>query len=151
MLDDYLGELATHRELPVGATNAANYPYLNTYWSEPGRYVFLIQSENKTIGFAFIREPISTGSETHQIAEFYIAPSARSQGFGRAAIERIWHLFPGSWELQVHARNSHAKHFWLACIATSAINLPQIIERQAHDGHRLEFRFEVRCSCHGSQ
>ncbi len=143
LLDDYLRELAAHREFPVGATNAANYPYLDAYWSEPGRQIFLIRSENAVIGFAFIRKPISNESGACQVAEFYIAPAARRHGRGRRAIETIWRLFPGSWELQVHARNSNAKHFWSECIATYAVNPPRISEVQARDGRRLEFHFEV--------
>ncbi len=62
LLDDYLGEVAKHRELAVGATNAATYPYLDAYWSEPDRHAFFIRHDGDVIGFALIRGPISTGS-----------------------------------------------------------------------------------------
>jgi predicted acetyltransferase len=65
MLDRYLSELSGHREVPVGATDSASYPYLDAYGSEPGWHAFLIRSGEQAVGFAFIRDPASTGSAAH--------------------------------------------------------------------------------------
>ena len=42
LLDGCLDELADHRDLAAGATDSRSYPYLDAYFSEPGRYPFLI-------------------------------------------------------------------------------------------------------------
>jgi predicted acetyltransferase len=108
LLDDYLRELSEHRDVPVGATDSARYPYLDAYWSEPGRHAFLIKRSGDIVGFALVRDPASTGSAIHQLAEFYIKPESRRSGIGHHAVLAIWEKFPGEWELQVHAQNSSA-------------------------------------------
>jgi hypothetical protein len=37
LLDEYLHELAGHREVAVGAIDSRSYPYLDAYFSKPGR------------------------------------------------------------------------------------------------------------------
>jgi predicted acetyltransferase len=143
MLDDYLQELDRHRDVCVGATDSASYPYLDAYWSEPGRHAFLIRSDGRVVGFAFIRDPASTGSAGHQLAEFYIEPDSRRLGIGRRAAAAIWRRFPGQWELQVHARNSAAVQFWAACAEAETGEAPQLREVQAPDGRRVQFGFRI--------
>ena len=143
MLDDYLRELSSHREVPVGPTDSASYPYLDAYWSEPGRHAFLIRSNGRPVGFALIRDPRSTDSALHQLAEFYIEPESRRLGIGRRAAAAIWQRFPGQWEVQVHARNSAAVQFWASCVEAEAGQAPQVHEVQALDGRRIQFNFRV--------
>lgn len=81
LLDDYLLELADHREVPVGATEAINYPYLDVYFCESGRHPFLIRHAGQVVGFALIRAPESTG-RVWEVAEFYVAPGRRSRRRG---------------------------------------------------------------------
>jgi predicted acetyltransferase len=143
MLDRYLRELSGHREVPVGATDSASYPYLDAYWSEPGRHAFLIRSGGRAVGFALIRDPASTGSSTHHFAEFFIEPESRRLGIGRRAAAAIWQRFPGDWELQVHSRNATAVRFWSSSAKAAAGTAPQIQEVQAPDGRRIQLSFHV--------
>jgi predicted acetyltransferase len=143
LLDDYLQELAGHRERAVGATNARSYPYLDAYFSEPGRHAFLIRCDGEVVGFALIREPVSTGSPVSQVAEFYVTPGRRRLGVGHAATAAICRRFPGAWELQVHARNAAALRFWASCVRASAQALPVEREIQAEDGKRIQLTFHV--------
>jgi predicted acetyltransferase len=143
LLDDYLRELGNHREVPIGATDAASYRQLDAYWSEPGRHAFLIRCNHSVVGFAFIRDPISTGTAVHQVAEFYIAPQSRRRGLGRQAIRAIWARFPGQWELQVHCRNSAAIQFWTSCAQAEASAAPKMRTVQASDGRRAQLNFRV--------
>jgi len=143
MLNDYLRELSTHRQVPVGAIDAVSYPYLNAYRTERGRHAFIVRSDGEAVGFAFIRDPDSTGSPEHQLAEFYIKPDSRRLGIGRRATAAIWQRFPGRWELQVHARNSAAVSFWAACAEAVASEAPQVHDVEAPDGPRIQFNFQV--------
>ena len=143
MLNDYLSELSMHREVPVGAIDAASYPYLNAYRTERGRHAFIIRSDGDAVGFAFIRGPDSTGSREHQLAEFYVKPESRRLAIGRRAAVAIWQRFPGPWELQVHAQNSAAVLFWHACTEAAASEAPQVHDLQAPDGRRIQFNFQV--------
>ncbi len=143
MLDRYLRELGSHREVPVGATDAASYAYLDAYWSEPGRHAFFIRSGARVVGFALIRDPGSTGSDAHQLAEFFVEPGSRRLGIGGRAAAAIWKRFPGSWELQVHARNAAAVRFWSSSAEVATGKAPQVHEVQAPDGRRIQFNFRV--------
>ena len=143
LLDDYLRELSEHRDVHVGATDAAGYGYLGAYWSEPGRHAFLVNRSGRPVGFAFVRDPASTGSATHQLSEFYIKPGSRRAGIGRHAVLAIWKRFPGEWELQVLAQNSGAVQFWASCAQLAASEPPEVREVQADDGRRLQFNFRV--------
>lgn len=143
LLDDYLLELADHREVPVGATEAINYPYLDVYFCESGRHPFLIRHAGQVVGFALIRAPESTG-RVWEVAEFYVAPGSRRVGVGRDAIAFVWGRFAGDWELQVHGRNSGAIRFWASCIEASAEEKPKVTEVRSRDGKRVQFNFRVR-------
>jgi predicted acetyltransferase len=143
LLDAYLGELSTHRDIAVGATDSASYRYLDAYWSEPGRHAFLIRAGGLVVGFAFVRGPISTKCAVHELSEFYVKPESRRLGVGRRAVGAIWSRFPGEWELQVHARNSAAIRFWASRTAAEANSRPQVHEVQARDGERIQFNFRV--------
>jgi predicted acetyltransferase len=149
LLDDYLQELAQHREVAVGATDSRSYPYLDGYFSEPGRRAFLIRREGKLAGFALIREPASTG-RFWEVAEFFITPASRRMGVGRDALALIWRRFPGSWELQVHARNTAALRFWTSCIEASAQEDPELTEVETVDGKRFQFDFRVELADQGA-
>jgi len=143
LLDDYLQELADHRERAVGATDARTYPYLDAYFSEPGRHAFLMRCGGEVVGFALIREPASTGGPVSQVAEFYVMPGRRRPGVGREAAAAIWRRFPGAWELQVHARNAAALRFWASCVTSAAQEPPEVREIHAEDGKRLQLNFHV--------
>jgi predicted acetyltransferase len=140
LLDDYLHELAHHREF--AAIDSRRYPYLEVYFSEPGRYPLLIWHKGKVVGFAFIRDPVSTGL-AWQLAEFYVTPDSRRTGIGRAAIAAIWRRFPGAWELQVQVRNTAACNFWTSCLEGLACETPTTREIEAGDGKRVQFNFHV--------
>jgi predicted acetyltransferase len=143
LLDDYLRELSGHRDLPVGATDAASYRHLDAYWREPGRHAFLIRRGGRTVGFALIRGPASTGSPVHQMAEFYVEPEARRRGIGRDAVIEMWERFPGDWELQVHSRNAGAVRFWSSCVERATGGPPRVREVRGEDGRRLQLDFRV--------
>ena len=143
LLDEYLLELGSYRDVLSGATTSASYPYLDAYWSEPGRHVFIIQCDSNVVGFALIRDPTSTKSAVYQLAEFYIKPESRRLDIGRRAVRAILKRFPGQWELQVHTRNSAAVQFWESCIRDVAGELLQRQEVQGRDGRRLQFHFSV--------
>ncbi len=143
LLDEYLRELNTHRDEPVGATDSASYPYLEAYWTEPGRHAFIIHCGADVGGFAFIRDPSSTDSGVHELAEFYVRPESRRLGVGQRALHEIWRRFPGRWELQVHARNLVALQFWTACVEDISSEAPDVSEVDAADGKRIQFNFHV--------
>ena len=141
MLDRYLRELSCYHDVALGATDPAGYPYLDAYWSEPGRHALLLGHASGIVGFALIRTPRSTGSSTHELAEFFIEPESRGLGIGRQAAAAIWQRFPGQWSLQVHVRNTAAVQFWTTSVEAATGALPQMHAIHASDGRRIQFNF----------
>jgi predicted acetyltransferase len=142
LLDQYLRELRRFREFPVGATNAAGYPYFQDYWSEPDRLPFTIWANGELAGFALIRRISDEHGWVMQMAEFFIQPQYRRQGIGHAAAVALWQQFPARWELQVMKGNGPAIEFWRTCIDAQA-QAWHVEEISANDGPRLVFHFEV--------
>ncbi len=145
MLGDYLQELRHYREIPVGATTAREYPYLRLYWSESGRYPFLLRVAGEMAGFALIRQTAVQPKPCMSMAEFYVTPDQRRQGVGSAAVQLLLNRFPGAWELQVIKGNQPAMEFWRGCIQAFARNW-RVEEIQALDGQRLFYHFEIQAS-----
>jgi predicted acetyltransferase len=143
LLDEYLRELSSYREIPVGATDAASYPYLDTYWSEKSRHAFLVKCGECVVGFALVRDPKSTDSGVYEFAEFYIKPEYRRHRAGRNAVLAIWQRFPGQWELQFHAKNLAAAQFWMLCAGETATEVPKVSKVQSPDGHRIQLNFNI--------
>lgn len=143
LLDQYLQESSPFREVAVGATDAAGYPYLPYYWSEVDRLPFTIWSNNELAGFALIRRIGDDHGWVMQVAEFFIKPEYRRQGIGQAAAAALWKQFPGRWELQVMKGNRAAIEFWSTCVKAQAQGW-HMNEILADDGQRLCFHFEVR-------
>ena len=142
LLNDYLAELSQHREIGVGATSAAEYPYLRDYWSDSNRFPFTLWANRELVGFAFIRRTEKDQEVMFQVAEFFVKPTYRRCGIGRAAITNVWQRFPGRWELQVMNRNDSAVQFWERCISQQAKSW-KVEEIVASDGRRKFFHFEV--------
>jgi len=50
-------------------------------------------------------------------------------------------LFPGPWELQVHAQNSAALEFWASCLPALSSGDPKLARIHAADGSRFQYSF----------
>lgn len=143
LLDQYLQELSEYREIKVGATCAADYFYMDLYWMEPGRHPFLIFSNDQLAGFILVWVQSNTESPLARVAEFFIIPEQRRKGVGRKAASKVFSLFPGHWELQVHSRNQAALAFWDGCIRQNAKSEPEVSQITEADGRRIQYNFEV--------
>jgi len=86
------------------------YTYLDHYWTEPGRYPFLLYADGKIAGFALVRQLDKT--PTYSMAEFFILRKYRKQGIGRIVACQIFDRFPGKWEVEHEERNFSAHAFW---------------------------------------
>ncbi len=143
LLDEYLRELNKFETRIFSDDGLIDYPYFDVYWSEYGRHPFIIKHQGQVIGFAFVRDPHSTHSSRHQIAEFYIKPDYRGRGLGRQAVITIWQQFPGSWELQGLIGNAIALEFWRACIQAATGQTPQTQQIQMNGETRIQFEFHI--------
>jgi predicted acetyltransferase len=90
-----------------------DYPYLDYYWTEAGRYPFLVKVEGKLAGFVLVRDlAIDGGEPLWQMAEFFILRKYRRQGIGREVAHQMFDRFEGRWEVTQEERNLPAQAFW---------------------------------------
>lgn len=87
------------------------YPYLDHYWTEAGRYPYLIAASDRIAGMALVRE-----GSPHRMAEFLVMPKYRRTGAGTAAARELFARHPGPWEVHEAAGNGAAVEFWRRAI-----------------------------------
>jgi predicted acetyltransferase len=95
----------------VGVHGDYGYPYLDHYWTEPGRHPFLFQVDGKWAGFALVRE-----IPPYDMAEFFVMRKYRRIGIGRRAATEVLGRFPGSWQVRQQLSNPAATIFWRRAI-----------------------------------
>lgn len=128
----YLRELSAY--IPAETSASDDYPYLDTYWSEPGRTPYLLSWDGDTAGFALVNRWSPSGRCTDwSMAEFFVRPNYRRQGIGAAAFHEIARLHPGIWEVPILAANKVAFAFWRKVLYSMC---GVIIEQIDGDGDR---------------
>lgn len=90
------------------------YPYIDSYWSDKGRYPFFIRADGKLAGLVLVRSccEYNNLSDPHNIAEFFVMKKYRHKGVGKTAALKIFDMFPGGWEISVWSDNLPALNFW---------------------------------------
>ena len=113
LLELYAHDFSEFLSLELGADGRFGYKNLPPYWSEPGRYPFLIQVDGRLAGFALVKR----AGTIFDMAEFFIVRGYRRLGIGRQVAHEVWKRFPGRWEVRVMERNGTALNFWQRAIA----------------------------------
>ncbi len=126
MLHDYLHEL--------GATT--EYPYLDLYWSEDGRFPYLIRNGSDIAGFALVR---MNERGVFEMAEFGVRALYRRVGAGRAATAAVLAMHPGEWEIRSFPGNGVSARFWERVTAQYAPTVHQSL-----DGSTAVFGFSFQ-------
>jgi predicted acetyltransferase len=111
----YSHDLSSYQPAPVDDNGLYGLgPYFDVYWSEEGRYPFLIRADDQLAGFAFVRKLDAT---TYAIAEFFIMRRFRRSGVGTEVARELFDKFRGRWEVAQMEKNLPAQHFWRTIIA----------------------------------
>lgn len=118
LMELYLYEFSAVSQRDVGPDGRFGYRPLVTYWTEPGRYPFLIRVDGVLAGFALVleRNQVDLGEPGHAVAEFFVLGRFRRQGVGRSAALDLFRRFPGPWWVGEPAANEEAHAFWRAVI-----------------------------------
>jgi predicted acetyltransferase len=99
---------------------------LDGQWFErPGvLFPWLIEADGVPAGFALIGNrqlAVAMGVDADfYLHEFHVADGQRRRGLGRAAVEHLRRLHPGSWALVVLAANAQALRFWATALPDSS-------------------------------
>lgn len=108
----YVYDFSEMIELDVDGHGKFFYPYLDHYWTESGRYPFLLRCDGKIAGFALVRTLEFGDDPLYQLAEFFIMRRYRRRGLGREAARAVFDRFRGRWEVDQIAENTAATTFW---------------------------------------
>jgi predicted acetyltransferase len=104
-----------------------DYPYLDHYWTEAGRYPCLVKVEGKLAGFVLVRDlAIDWGGPLWQMAEFFILRKYRRQGIGHSVAHQMFDRFEGIWQVTQEEGNLVAQKFWQKVISAHPITLIDI-------------------------
>jgi predicted acetyltransferase len=82
---------------------------LDAALTEPGWAAYLFRLGSAPVGLAVVR-----GLDTDEriISSFFIVHGARRSGVGRAAVQHVTGLQPGSWSVAFQDSNTAASRFW---------------------------------------
>ena len=137
LLELYQHDLSSLDGADLDAYGLYNYPYLDHYWTEAGRFPFLFRVVGKLAGFALVRRSsffpefeVGAGHENSpqmgsnvlalphcmQMAEFCVLRKYRRQGVGRQAATWLFQKFPGRWEVPELKGNLAGNAFWRSVI-----------------------------------
>jgi len=94
------------------------YRWLDHYWTEAGRFPFIVRVEGQLAGLVLVRTLDETENDnTYSMAEFFILRKYRRQGVGQFVAQRIFDLFPGQWNVAQVENNHAAQRFWRKIIS----------------------------------
>ncbi len=143
LLELYLHDFSELIGIQVKEDGRFGYPYLPSYWSDPGRSPFLIRADGRLAGFALIQ----TGSEINDepdvldVAEFFVLRGYRRGGVGTAAARQVFGAFAGTWEVRVLKENTPAQPFWAQAVAGFTREFDEFWHK-GENREMLVFRFQ---------
>jgi predicted acetyltransferase len=119
LLELYAHDFSEFHPLEVDGTGRFGYPSLPLYWSEPGRYPFLVKMGGNLAGLVLAKRgsQVSGDLTVWDMAEFFVLRGYRRRGIGTQVAHEVWRRFPGPWEVRVMELNVSAHHFWEGAIS----------------------------------
>jgi predicted acetyltransferase len=118
LMELYAHDLSEFDQSDVDSHGLFGYKYIDHYWTEPGRYPFLVRVDGKLAGFVLVRTLDESGpNPTRSIAEFFILRKYRGKGTGKIVAHRIFSMFPGKWSVAQLDNNQPAQSFWRKVIS----------------------------------
>jgi predicted acetyltransferase len=119
LLELYAHDFSEFHHLEIEATGRFGYPSLPLYWSEPGRYPFLVKTGGNLAGLVLVKRgsEVSGNLTVWDMAEFFVLRGYRRRGIGTQAAHQVWSQFPGPWEVRVMQSNVSVHHFWERAIS----------------------------------
>ena len=114
LLELYAHDFSEFHGIVLGEDGSFGYKSLPLYWSDPGRYPFLVRIDGKLAGFALVKKgtEISGKENVWDVAEFFVLRGYRRRGFGTQIANEVCKRFPGAWEVRVMQANVSALRFW---------------------------------------
>jgi predicted acetyltransferase len=107
LMELYAYDFNEFDQCDVSAHGLFGYDRLDRYWTEGGRYPFLVSVDDKPAGLVRVRTMDESKTDSiRSIAEFFILRKYRRQGIGKEVAHRIFDRFPGQWNV-AQVENNH--------------------------------------------
>lgn len=133
LLELYAHDFSEFSDIEIGDDGRFGYPHLRRYWEEEGRRAFVIKSDGRLAGFAFVMKGsrVSGDAGAWDVAEFFVLRGHRGRGVGREAAHALWSMMRGRWEVRVMETNRAAAEFWARAVAAfkGAEVRPRLVEQ----------------------
>ena len=109
----YTYEMSAYCGYEMGADGNYIYRYFDAYFEEKNRTAYFIYDDETLIGFAMVNDySCLDDAIDHAMAEFTVFPNYRGKGFAGKAVQQIFSIHPGRWEIKFSERNRPASSFW---------------------------------------
>jgi predicted acetyltransferase len=114
LMELYQYDFSEFDRADVGPLGLYDYPYLDHYWVEEGRFPYLVRVNSKLAGFVLVsRYNYTTGAkDARVISEFFILRKYRHQGVGEQVARWVFSQHPGAWQVSEIPENQAAVRFW---------------------------------------
>jgi predicted acetyltransferase len=122
LLELYAHDFSEFHDLEIGEDGRFGYKFLPLYWSDPGRYPFLVKTDGSLAGLILVKrdQAVFGDQVVWDMAEFFVLRGYRRRGIGTQMAHEIWRRFLGAWEVRVMRSNVAANHFWAQAVSTFA-------------------------------
>ena len=120
LLELYAHDFSELRDLDVGEDGRFGYGALPLYWTEPGRFPFLVRVDGRLAGLVLLRRgsAISGEEAVWDMAEFFVVRGYRRRRIGTQLAHEVWRRFPGRWEVRVIEKNDAVRRFRQGAISS---------------------------------
>jgi predicted acetyltransferase len=112
LLELYQYDLSTVGGRDLDYRARYGYRHLDAYWTERGRFAYLVQVDGRWAGFALVNKHSPLGSADWAIAEFFILAPYRQRGTGERLAHWVFEQHEGTWHVAELRENRPAQRFW---------------------------------------
>ncbi len=118
MMELYEYDFSEYENSDLDSHGYFGYPWLDNYWSENGRYPFIVRVDNKLAGFVLVNQHTYLPDNEWAISEFFIMRKYRGKGIGKKVALNIFDQFHGKWEVHELESNKPSHLFWRKVISS---------------------------------
>jgi predicted acetyltransferase len=146
LLELYAHDFSELRDLDLGEDGRFGYGTLPLYWTEPGRYPFLVRVDGRLAGLVLVRRgSVISGEEAvWDMAEFFVVRRYRRRRVGTLVAQEVWRRFTGRWEVRVMQNNDAARRFWAGAVSLFAGEESRAVAFEREGNAWVLFSFESR-------
>ena len=109
LMQKYLYEMSNYYDNDIDVEGNYSYRYFEDYFTDYTRKAILILKDKEIAGFMLLNShSYIGGNPDNVIAEFSILPKYRKCHIAKIAVEKLFHNYPGTWEIKYNVQNTPA-------------------------------------------